>query len=239
MKVIGKFTSYKVVIDEVRIAFHISEEIVRAIEEVHPLLEEPLIFNFRGKFKCSGEVESYRGQKGKIILNLVLNTANIDNIKHLDEFAGYHAVDIELEVDHTVERKPAKVDIGFIGKINFIITQIGNQISHDKAGTTKLLLYAGEFGRLKVTSSMYQFEAESFYLFMKTFVEDKKIKVKIDARYDSTESYLKHCREDCRCVLCGRPSFKQVGLYAVCKKHKAELKKIGTSEFEKKYKLRN
>ena len=238
MRIIGRFNSFNFTHDELKIPFHINENVGSLLQNIGGYLSEPLTIDFGDNLIAKGEIDSYSGKKKKITLTLLIK---LPSGKGSEKFAKYVNVDpilIEIEVDNTVERPLERVDPGFLVKIKHTLGQLAREVNNTEEELIKLLLYAGDFGRMPISTQMYQVDAESFYYFMKEFIENKNIPVSVGDRYNVSKAYLKHCRSEMRCVVCGQRAVTEKGLYPVCKKHRDEFSIIKKDAFERKYKFK-
>jgi len=238
MKIIGKFNSFNFTFDELKIPFHTREGVGEILKNLSTYLNEYLLIDFGDGVVAQGEIDSYSGKKKVLTLNLLLK---LPSGKGSEKYAKYVNVDpiiLDINVDRGVERPLEKVDHGFLRKIKLIVGRIAREINSTESETIKLLLHQGEFGKLPISTRMYQVDAEAFYNYIIEFVSVHNIPVDIGERYNTTKAYLKHCRKEMRCVVCGQKAIVVKGLYPVCKKHRDEYSKLKTENFEKKYKFK-
>jgi hypothetical protein len=239
MKLIGKFYSYSFIYNELKMPFHLNEGVEEILGGLSHYLDEPLIFNFNDDIIVKGVIDSFTGKKDKLTISLLSKIEDQSSIAPIALLANKDPVYVMVDVDENAERPLKRVHSTFLSKIQVMLNEMARQVGNTSDEMFKLLAYTGQFNKLRLSTYMYQVDAEMFHNYMVDFALNKGIPLRAERQEKNIEIYLKHCREKNRCVACGAPSEIEKGLYPVCRKHKKEFIDIGRDKFEGKYKLRS
>jgi len=237
MKLIGRFYSYSYIYEEVKLPFHINERVPEILGSISEFLEEPLLISFNGEVVAKGEIDSYNGKKDKLTITIIVTDPDKEAVPLISLMANIDPIFIEIKIDPNAVGGLKRVNHAFLIKVRATMSAMSKEVGNTNDEMFKLLVYTGKFKNLSLYSQAYQVDVESFYRHMVDFALSKNIPINAGFQEKNFQAYMKHCREEGRCIACGKPSIVEEGLYPVCKKHRDEFFSLGRTEFEKKHKL--